>query len=54
MPNVNVDVNLPDVDGWLGVLNGYAEDASSNANSLANSLVHNHSVLQANHLYLVF
>jgi len=38
MPNVDVDVKIPDIDGWIGVLNGYAQDASSNANSLANSL----------------
>ena len=38
MANVDVNVPLPDVDGWLGTLNSYAQDASQNAQSLAQAL----------------
>ena len=38
LQNVDVTVNVPDVDSWLNVLNDYANDAISNAGSIANSL----------------
>lgn len=38
MAYVDVTVAVPDVNGWLGTLNSYAQDASSNANSLASTL----------------
>lgn len=38
MAYVDVNVPLPDVNGWLGTLNAYAQDASNNAQSLAQAL----------------
>lgn len=35
---VDVNVNVPDVDGWLGTLNEYATNAVNSANSVAQAL----------------
>lgn len=35
---VNVDVVVPDIDGWLGVLNRYANDAINSADAVAAGL----------------
>lgn len=35
---VDVNVNVPNVDGWLNTLNNYADDAIGNAYSVASSL----------------